>query len=146
MRDSFPYQKTQDAMRQIAGKIQRDLQAQAPQPGQNPYATGALRSSIRVTEFRRGAQEWTIAATYNDYGNYVAFGTGRHADRTAFANRENFFEIPQPQRYKYVGNGIRPQYWLSLSRKENEYRKLISDALQLDLENFVSSTIQNLTA
>lgn len=145
MRDSFPYQKTEAAMRDIARKIQRDLQDQAPQPGQNPYATGALKNSIRVTSYRRGKQDWTIQATYLPYGNYVAFGTGRHADTAAYARRENFFEIPAPQRYKYLGNGIRPQYWLSLSRKEQEYRRMISDAIQLDLEKFVTSTIQNLT-
>lgn len=146
MRESFPYQKTAIAMQQIANKIQRDFVEQAPQPGQNPYATGSLRDSIRVTAYSRGVDNWTIAATYNDYGNYVAFGTGRHYNAAAFAQRENFFEIPSPQRYKYLGNGIRPQYWLSLSRKEREYTKLINDAIQLDLQSFVTSTIKNLTA
>ena len=144
MRDSFPFQQTKQTMERLAALVRRDLQSQIPQRGQNPYATGKLQSSLNVDAYEDGDQ-WTIGVSYDDVGNYTNFGTRPYSSRWKAQSQQSFFDLPQFAGYKKGRGGIRPQYWLSLSRQENKYIKELEGALELDFETFMNSVIDNLS-
>ena len=142
MRDQFPYHQTEKTMQRLAQLVKRDLLNQVPQPGQNPYATGQLRSSLNVNEFQDG-DEWTIAVTYDQVGNYTNFGTRQYGTRWRELKDVSFFDLPNFAGYRKGTMGIRPQYWLSLSRQENKYIKELEGAVELDFDTFITNVIQN---
>ena len=146
MRESFPFQNTKKTMERLASMVERDLLEQVPQRGaNNPYATGDLKRSLNVSTFNTSDDEWTIAVTYDQHGNYTNFGTRVYSGRWQQLKDASFFDLPRFAGYKRGKGGIRPQYWLSLSRQENKYLKELEKSIELDFDTFINKVIENLS-
>jgi hypothetical protein len=123
-------------LRDVAKQMNRDLKRQVPQRGQNPYATGALKSRFNIDVRKASSGEWEIFMTYPFYGNYTAFGTRRWSNWRE-QNGLNIFDREPFSGYRKARAGIRPQNWLSLRRQKSEYESLIEERLGESLEVFV---------
>ena len=123
-------------LRDIAKKMNRDLKRQVPQPGQNPYATGNLKSKFNVDVRKSSKDEWEIFLTYPFYGNYTNFGT-RALSNWRDQRDLNIFDRAPFTGYRPGRGGIRPQNWLSLRRQKQEYESLIEEELGETLEVFI---------
>ena len=130
-------------MRQIANMIQRDIKRQVPQPGQNPYATGNLKSKTNVDLRKDGNGEWSILITYPFYGGYTAFGTRQYSNWREQSGL-NIFERSPFSGYRKGRRGIRPQNWLSLSRERQRYEEYIREELNEDILVFVENYVNQL--
>lgn len=153
MRDnSFPFHNTKETMERLARLIERDLKEQVPQPGYRMLRrgdkgpTGRLKQSLRVDAYPEKNDEWTLGVSYEMHGNYTNFGT-RLPEVSSWRDKANLsiFELPAFRGYKKGTKGIRPQYWLSLSRLENKYLKQLEAGIELDFENFINTVVQNLS-
>ena len=148
---SFPFQHTKETMERLAALIERDLKQQVPQPGYRRLRrgekgpTGRLKRSLSVDAFPTQNDEWTIGVSYEAYGNYTNFGTRPYAPRWREQIDLTLFDLPQFAGYRKGIGGIRPQYWLSLSRNENRYIKEINASLEIDFESFINNVVENLS-
>lgn len=148
---SFPFQHTKETMERLAVMIERDLKEQVPQPGYRALRkgergpTGKLKRSLSVNAFPVKNEEFTIAVGYEMYGNYTNFGTRQYAGRWQQLANQSLFELPNFAGYRRGSYGIRPQYWLSLSRQENRYIKEITTSLEMDFESFINNVVENLS-
>lgn len=124
-------------LRKVASDMSRDLKRQVPQRGQNPYATGNLKSKFNLDVRKNANGEWEIMMTYPFYGNYTAYGT-----RTYSNWREqsvlNIFDRSPFRGYTKGRNGIVPQNWLSLRQQKAEYEDMIQKELGESLEVFMN--------
>lgn len=147
----FPFQHTKETMERLATMIEKDLKEQVPQPGYRPLRrgdrgpTGKLKNSLSVTAFPVKNEEFTIAVGYEMYGNYTNFGTKKYAARWQQLANQSLFELPNFAGYRKGLGGIRPQYWLSLSRQENRYIKEINASLEIDFDTFINNIVENLS-
>lgn len=128
-------------LKTIATNMTRDLKRQVPQRGQNPYATGALKSRFNVEVRKSSTNEWQIFMTYPFYGNYTAFGTRSYSNWREQSGL-NVFDRAPFSGYRKGRNGIIPQNWLSLRNQKQEYEKLIEDELGESLEVFIDRLTQ----
>lgn len=127
-------------MKDVANKMARDLRRQVPQRGQNPYATGKLKSRLAVEARKDADGNWSIFMTYPSYGNYTAFGTRQYSNWREQTGL-NIFDRAAFSGYRKGRGGIRPQNWLSLSRERQEYEDLIQEQLGESLEVFVDRLV-----
>ena len=136
-------------MDRLAILVKQDLLSQIPRQGNVPSyfeSTGKLKRSLDVNSYEEKGEGWTIAVSYENYGNYTNFGTTRkYAPRWKELSQKSIFELPKYEGYKRGIAGIRPQYWLSLSRQENKYMKEIEKSLEVDFDTFINKMVQNLS-
>ena len=126
-------------MDRLASLVKRDLLSQVP------VDTGKLKRSLNVESYMEKGEDWTIAVSYEDYGNYTNFGTRPYSSRWKELSEKSIFDLPKFAGYKKGVGGIRPQYWLSLSRQENKYMKEIEKSVELDFDTFINKMVQNLS-
>jgi len=130
-------------MKSIANMIQRDIKRQVPQPGQNPYATGRLKSRTNVDLRKDANGEWSILISYPFYGNYTAFGTRQYSNWRE-ETQLNIFDRSAFSGYRKGRDGIRPQNWLSLRRDRQKYEDYIREELNEDILVFVEKYVNQL--
>jgi len=123
-------------LKKIATDMSRDLKRQVPQRGQNPYATGNLKSKFNLDVRKSSRDEWEIFMTYPFYGNYTAFGTRSYSNWREQSALNVFDRLPFSG-YRKGRNGIVPQNWLSLRNQKATYEKMIQDELGESLEVFM---------
>jgi len=123
-------------LKKVATDMSRDLKRQVPQRGQNPYATGSLKSRFNLDVRKSSKNEWEIFMTYPFYGNYTAFGTRGYSNWRE-QSRLNVFDRLPFSGYRKGRNGIIPQNWLSLRNQKATYEKMIQDELGESLEVFM---------
>lgn len=141
---SFPFNETEEYMKQLAQTIKADLKRQVPQPGKNRYATGRLRDSLEVEQTKVN-DTWTVGVSYPFYGNYTIYGTRPQDPDWLTEAQKGLFDLPNFQSYRPGKAGIRPQYWLSLSRKKNKYLKQLEAAVTEDYNSLISGMVENLS-
>lgn len=124
-------------LRKVANDMSRDLKRQVPQRGQNPYATGNLKSKFNLDVRKNARGDWEIMMTYPFYGNYTAFGTRLHSNWRE-QNELNIFDRAPFRGYSKGRNGIVPQNWLSLRQQKQEYEDMIQEELGESLEVFMN--------
>ena len=101
----------------LSNQIQTTIMSQVPQPGQNPYATGALKNSVSVKVGTKGGN-FTLNVGYLSYGVYTNLGTGDY-NTVKFGTRNSSpFRLPNYEGYRKGSYGIQPQYWTSMGGQE----------------------------
>lgn len=124
-------------LRKVATDMSRDLKRQVPQRGQNPYATGNLKSKFNLDVRKNASGEWEILMTYPFYGNYTAFGTRQYSNWREQSGL-NIFDRAPFRGYSKGRNGIVPQNWLSLRQQKAQYEDMIQEELGESLEVFMN--------
>jgi len=124
-------------LRKVANDMSRDLKRQVPQRGQNPYATGNLKSKFNLDVRKNARGDWEIMMTYPFYGNYTAFGTRQYSNWREQSGM-NIFDRAPFRGYSKGRNGIVPQNWLSLRQQKQEYEDMIQEELGESLEVFMN--------
>jgi hypothetical protein len=125
-----------ELLRKVANEMSSTLKRQVPQRGQNPFATGNLKSKFNL-DVRKSAQgEWQVLMSYPDYGNYTAFGTRRYSNWRE-QSALNIFDRDSFSGYRPGKGGIRPQNWLSLRNQKAELEEMIQQELGMSLEVFM---------
>lgn len=132
-----------NTMKQISNMILRDIKRQVPQPGQNPYATGNLKSKTNVDLRKSPDGDWQILVSYPFYGNYTNYGTRQYSN---FREQRglNLFDTDPFTGYRKGNGGIRPQNWLSLRQEQQRYADYIQKELGEDLQVFVERYVNQL--
>jgi len=125
-------------LRKVAANMRRDLGRQVPQRGQNPYATGNLKSKFNLDVRKNTSNEWEILMTYPFYGNYTTFGTRQYARNWREQFELNIFDRAPFRGYTKGRNGIVPQNWLSLRQQKAQYEEMIQEELGESLEVFMN--------
>jgi hypothetical protein len=125
-------------LRKVAADMNRDLKRQVPQRGQNPYATGNLKSKFNLDVRKNARMEWEILMTYPFYGNYTTFGTRQYASNWREQSGMNIFDRAPFRGYTKGRNGIVPQNWLSLRQQKAQYEEMIQEELGESLEVFMN--------
>lgn len=128
-------------MQKVARKMSTDLRRQVPQRGQNPYATGDLKSRLAVEARKDADGNWAIFLTYPFYGNYTAFGT-RQFSNWREQSELNIFDRQAWSGYRRGRRGIRPQNWLSLRTQRQDYETMLEDEFGEAMEVFVDKLIE----
>lgn len=134
-----------ETMQRIARQMLVDIRQQAPRRGnnpRNPYATGKLVRSIGV-EPQQDGDQWSIIVSYDDYGDYTAFGTRQYFNPRDL--QQSFFGLREFKGYEKGKGGIRPQYWLSLRGQRPKYERMIEEGLSITFETFTNNVISNLS-
>lgn len=107
------------------------LSGKVPQPGQNPYAKGPLKKSLKVSFYVRGN---TIGYSfgYLDYGVYTNLGTYQYNTVKYGSPESSPYKLPPFRGYKKGQGGIQPQYWMSLGQAKllSKFRQDIQDDLR----------------
>ena len=112
------------------------IKEQVPQPGQNPYATGRLKGSLRLYV----RKDRTISIAYFKYGVYTDLGTydNRFSDASVSP-----FGLPD-----YVGynsnttKGIAPQFWGSFNTEAGRGAlRTFEENLAIRFENYVTELL-----
>jgi hypothetical protein len=124
-------------LRKVATDMSRDLKRQVPQRGQNPYATGNLKSKFNLDVRKNARNEYEILMTYPFYGNYTAYGT-RPNDPWREQQALSIFDRNPFRGYTKGRNGIVPQNWLSLRQQKMQYEEMIQEELGESLEVFMN--------
>lgn len=124
-------------LRKVAKDMSRDLKRQVPQRGQNPYATGNLKSKFNLDVRKNANGDWEILMTYPFYGNYTNFGTRQYSNWREQSGM-NIFDRSPFRGYSKGRNGIVPQNWLSLRQQKAEYENMIQEELGESLEVFMN--------
>jgi len=130
-------QNIKSILRKVAADMSSDLKRQVPQRGQNPYATGNLKSKFNLDVRKNQRNEWEILMTYPFYGNYTAFGTRQYSNWREQSGM-NIFDRAPFRGYSKGRNGIVPQNWLSLRQQKQEYEDMIQEELGESLEVFMN--------
>tara|TARA_R110000868_G_scaffold159364_1_gene388155 strand:+ start:169 stop:615 length:447 start_codon:yes stop_codon:yes gene_type:complete len=130
-------QNIRSILKKVATDMSRDLKRQVPQRGQNPYATGNLKSKFNLDVRKTTRNEWEIFITYPFYGNYTAYGTRQYSN---WREQEplNIFDRAPFRGYSKGRNGIVPQNWLSLRQQKMQYEDMIQEQLGESLEVFMN--------
>lgn len=106
-------QRIKKRLDSLQNEIERVILSQVPQPGQNPYATGALKRSVSVKVGTKGG-DFTLNVGYFSYGVYTNLGTGDY-NTVKFGTRNSSpFRLPNYEGYRRGSFGIQPQYWTSM--------------------------------
>ena len=124
-------------LRKVANDMSRDLKRQVPQRGQNPYATGNLKSKFNLDVRKNSDGNWEIMMTYPFYGNYTNFGTRQYSNWREQSGM-NIFDRAPFRGYSKGRNGIVPQNWLSLRQQKAQYEQMIQEELGESLEVFMN--------
>jgi len=130
-------QNIKSILRKVAADMSSDLKRQVPQRGQNPYATGNLKSKFNLDVRKNQRNEWEILMTYPFYGNYTAFGTRQYSNWREQSGM-NIFDRAPFRGYSKGRNGIVPQNWLSLRQQKAQYEDMIQEELGESLEVFMN--------
>tara|TARA_R110000772_G_scaffold261080_1_gene379368 strand:+ start:59 stop:505 length:447 start_codon:yes stop_codon:yes gene_type:complete len=131
-------------MEEIANMMRSDIMRQVPQPGQNPYATGALKRNVKVFTNKNRDGDIDIIISYPTYGGYTNYGTRDES------NRNNELAKPYFIRDAFAGyskggiRGIKPQNWLSLSQERQRYETFIDEEIGEDVRVFIEKYVNQL--
>ncbi len=122
-------QRIKKRLEELADEMRTVIKTQVPQPGQNPYATGALKNSLTVAVGIKGG-DFTVKVGYLSYGVYTNLGTGDY-NTVKFGTRNSSpFRLPDHEGYRKGSFGIQPQYWTSMggqSRANRLREQILSD-------------------
>ena len=122
-------QRIKKRLDSLQNEIERVILSQIPQPGQNPYATGALKNSLTVRVGTRGGN-FTLNVGYFAYGVYTNLGT-RDYNTIGFGTKNSSpFRLPTFEGYRKGTYGIQPQYWTSMGGQDRANRlreQILSD-------------------
>jgi hypothetical protein len=117
-------------LRELRDEMELTILKQVPQPGQNPYATGALKSSLTVKVEKQGGGDFAIRVGYLRYGIFTNLGT-RDYNVVKFGSRgSGAFDLPVFRGYQRGTYGVQPQYWTSMggaARSQRLKRQLLAD-------------------
>jgi len=106
-------QRIKKRLDELKDEMERVIRTQVPQPGQNPYATGALKNSITVTVGTKGS-DFTVKVGYLSYGVYTNLGTGQYNTVKFGTKNSSPFRLAGFEGYRKGSYGIQPQYWTSM--------------------------------
>ncbi len=114
---------------ELRDEMERVIKTQIPQPGQNPYATGALASSLDVKVGTKGG-DFTVKVGYFAYGVYTNLGTGDYNTIKFGTRNSSPFRLSEFRGYQKGSYGIQPQYWTSMGGQARANRlreQILSD-------------------
>lgn len=122
-------QRIKKRLDELRDEMTSVIRRQVPQPGKNPYATGALKSSLEVKVGMKG-QNFYVQVGYLSYGVYTNLGTGRYNDVKFGTRNSSPFRLPEHEGYRKGSYGIQPQYWTSMggaSRANRLKEQILTD-------------------
>lgn len=135
----------------IKSLVLTQLRAQVPAKGRNPFATGLLAGRINnnmIIWTKNSVGNWELSIDLEARGlpiqaSFTNFGTRNHNEFQTI--RDNgIFGLPF-MGYSQGGPGVRAQNWTSMTRIEDQLKDMIEGQLKVSVEQFLQSTIQNLT-
>lgn len=118
-------------LNRLGEQMRSVIMQQIPQPGKNPFATGALQKSFTIRAQKRG-DTWSLLMGYTQYGIYTNLGSGVYRSPDASP-----FNLPPYLGYSKGLGGIKPQYWLSIPGSDvmlEEFRQLIKSDYNKEIE------------
>ena len=127
-------QRIKKRLDDLREEMERIILTQVPQPGQNPYATGALKSSVSVKVGMKG-QDFTVKVGYFQYGVYTNLGTGDYNNVKFGTRNSSPFRLPPFAGYQKGTFGIQPQYWTSMGGRDRANR--LKDEILSDMRDEV---------
>lgn len=127
-------QRIKKRLDDLRGEIERVILSQVPQPGKNPYATGALKSSVTVKVGTKGGN-FSLNVGYFAYGVYTNLGTGKYNTVKFGTKNSSPFRLPGYEGYRRGSFGIQPQYWTSMGGQARANR--LRDELLADMKDEV---------
>lgn len=124
---------------ELGALTQLYLSGKVPQPGQNPYATGRLQRSLKISYFVN-SDSIGYKFSYLDYGVYTNLGTKQYNEIKYGSIKSSPFNLPPFRGYVKGSGGIRPQYWTSMT--EAGLLKKFKDDIKNDLKSYIKKQLK----
>jgi len=132
-------ERIQKKVNELGALTHAFLSNQVPQPGQNPYATGVLKRSLKVSYFRSGESiGWRFS--YLDYGAYTNLGTKQYNKIKFGSKKANPWELPPFRGYVKGEGGIQAQYWMTLS--ETTLLKKFKEDIKDEIKSYLKKKMK----
>lgn len=123
---------------ELGSLTQLYLSGKVPQPGQNPYAKGPLKKSLKISYFING-DSIGYKFSYLDYGVYTNLGTKQYNTIKYGSLQSSPFNLPPFRGYVKGRGGIQPQYWTSMAQAG--LLKKFKDDIKSDIKSYLKKTL-----